>query len=182
MSKLTDMLNKYRRAESVALRVGILDKKTYPDGELVAQVGYINEYGYTGKIPARKQKIYHSVDSDGNMKYGGKFVKASKANLERIVDIPAYDLNIPARPFFRTTIENNRADLPAKVASLMQKHDVETALRLVGEYLSDELQESVITWEEPPNAPSTIRAKGYNAPLRGPDRLLRNSFSYEIEK
>lgn len=137
MSKLTDMLNKYRRAESVALRVGILDKKTYPDGELVANVGYINEYGQG---------------------------------------------NIPARPFFRTTIENNRADLPSKVASLMQKHDIETALRLVGEHLSDELQESVMTWEEPPNAPSTIKKKGYNAPLRGPDRLLRNSFSYEIEK
>lgn len=137
MSKLTDMLNKYRRAESVALRVGIMGDKTYPDGELVANVGYRNEYGQG---------------------------------------------NIPARPFFRTTIENNRADLPSKVASLMQKHDIETALRLVGEHLSDELQESVMTWEEPPNAPSTIKKKGYNAPLRGPDRLLRNSFSYEIEK
>lgn len=139
MSKLTDMLNKYRRTESVALRVGILDKKTYPDGELVAQVGVDNEYG----VPER---------------------------------------NVPARPFFRTAIENNRADLPGKVASLMRQHDVETALRLVGEHLSDDLQESVMTWEEPPNAPSTIKAKGYNAPLRGPDRLLRNSFSYEIEK
>ena len=139
MSKLTDTLNKYRRAESVALRVGIMADKTYPDGVKVAQVGVDNEYG----VPER---------------------------------------NVPARPFFRNTIENNRADLPAKVASLMQKHDVETALRLVGEHLSDELQESVMTWEEPPNRPSTIRAKGYNAPLRGPDRLLRNSFSYEIEK
>lgn len=139
MSKLTDMLNKYRGLDKVALRVGILDQKTYPDGELVAQVGVDNEYG----VPER---------------------------------------NVPARPFFRTTIENNRADLPGKVASLMQQHDVETALRLVGEHLSDELQESVMTWEDPPNAPSTIRAKGYNSPLRGPDRLLRNSFSYEIEK
>lgn len=139
MSKVNAMLDKYRNASSVAMRVGIMGGKTYPDGKTVAQVGFDNEYG----VPHRR---------------------------------------VPARPFFRTTIENNRGVLPSMAASLLKKHDVETALRLMGEHMSDELQESVMTWQEPPNRPSTIAAKGYNAPLRANDRLLRNSFSYEIEE
>lgn len=90
---------------------------------------------------------------------------------------------IPARPFFRQTIANNKKVLPQMIASLIRKGDSpELVLKKVGQHMVDEFTESVQTWREPPNAPSTIRAKGYNAPLRGPDRLLRNSFSYEIEQ
>ena len=88
----------------------------------------------------------------------------------------------PARPFFRSTIASNRAVLPEMIASLLTKHDPETVLRLVGEHMSDELKQAVMTWTDPPNAQSTIDAKGYNAPLRANNRLLRNSFSYEIEQ
>lgn len=88
----------------------------------------------------------------------------------------------PARPFFRSTIANNREVLPEMIASLLKRHDPETVLRLVGEHMSDELKQAVMTWTDPPNAQSTIDAKGYNAPLRANDRLLRNSFSYEIEQ
>lgn len=137
MSKLTQMLDKYRGLERVALRVGIMGGKTYPDGTPVAEVGYVNEYG---------------------------------------TDI------IPTRPFFRSAIANERSVLPQMAASLLGKHDTETALRLVGEHMVGALSDSVQTWSEPPNAPSTIRQKGYNAPLRANDKLLRNSFSYEIEE
>lgn len=139
MSALKKMLDKYRDLDKVALRVGIIEGKTYPDGTGVAQVGFDNEYG----VPER---------------------------------------HVPARPFFRTAIENNRKILPHMAASLINKNDTETALRLIGEHMVGALSDSVQTWSEPPNAPSTIKAKGYNAPLRGPDRLLRNSFSYEIEE
>lgn len=137
MSKLTQMLDKYRGLERVALRVGIMGGKTYPDGTPVAQVGYVNEYG---------------------------------------TDV------IPTRPFFRSAIANERSVLPQMAASLLSKHDPETALRLVGEHMVGALSDSVQTWSEPPNAKSTIAQKGYNAPLRANDKLLRNSFSYEIEE
>lgn len=137
MSALKKMLDKYRGLERVALRVGIMGGKTYPDGTLVAEVGYVNEYG---------------------------------------TDI------IPTRPFFRSAIANERSVLPKMAASLLGKNDPETALRLIGEHMVGALSDSVQTWSEPPNAPSTIREKGYNAPLRANDRLLRNSFSYEIEE
>lgn len=138
MSKLTDMLNKYRNAKSAAVRVGIMDQMTYPDGTGVAQVGFDNEYG----VPER---------------------------------------HVPARPFFRTAISNNRKILPEMMAGLMKKHDVETALKLVGEHMVGELTHSVMTWQDPPNAQSTIDAKGYNAPLRANDKLLRKSFTVELE-
>lgn len=136
MSKLTQMLDKYRKTGNVSMRVGIMGDKTYPDGQFVAMVGYYNEYGTK---------------------------------------------DIPTRPFFRATIESNRKVLPDMIASLLRKHDTETAARLVGDHMVGQLSDSVQTWTDPPNADSTIRQKGYNAPLRETKQLAR-SFSYEIEK
>lgn len=182
MSKLTEMLDKYRKEPKAALKVGIMGDKTYPDGELVAYVGYVNEYGYKGMVPARKQTIYHSINQDGSMRQNGRFVKAAKANLERVVDVPAYELNIPSRPFFRTAVANNKDKLKEIIAKAIKEGGVVYGMRIAGEFMSDQLQESVMTWSEPENAKSTQKAKGYNAPLRANDKLLRNSFTYEIEQ
>lgn len=135
MSKLSEMLNRYRDAGSVRLKVGIMADKTYPDGTKAALVGYLNEYGTK---------------------------------------------DIPARPFFRTAIENNSNVLPKMAASLLSKHEPETVARIIGEHMVGEFTNSVMTWSDPPNAQSTIDQKGFDSPLRANDRLLRNSFSYEI--
>lgn len=134
---LSEKLAQIADQRVVKARVGIVDSATYPDGESVAFVGYVNEYG-TDKIPSR--------------------------------------------PFFRAAIAKNRDELgPMLVKFIGQGKSADEAMRLVCEHMVDELKESVITWEDPPNAASTIRQKGFNAPLRGVDRLLRNSFSYEID-
>lgn len=137
MSKLKEMLDKYRKQDKAVLKAGIMGGKTYPDGTPVAAVGYANEYGTP---------------------------------------------TMPARPFFRSTISSNREKLPQMAAALMEKHGVEETLRLLGEHMTGELTQAVMTWADPPNAESTIAQKGYNAPLRANDRILRNSFTYEIEK
>ena len=134
---LVDRLKKIAEQKTISARVGIIEPMTYPDGELVAQVGYWNEYGTE---------------------------------------------TIPPRPFFRTAVENNRDKLGPMFVRAVQKHEPETAMRMVCEHMVDELKTSVLTWTDPPNAPSTIKSKGYDAPLRGPDKLLRNSFSYEINQ
>ena len=87
---------------------------------------------------------------------------------------------IPSRPFFRTAIANVKNEMVDTIAKSLRSNDVETALRHGGEILTNELKEQVMTWSDPPNAPYTIAQKGYNAPLRGNDRLLRNSFTVEI--
>jgi hypothetical protein len=139
MSKLTDMLDKYRKSGSLGMKVGILADKTYPDGMKVAHVGWINDQG-------------------------------------------APHAHIPSRPFFRETVFRNQAVIPKMVAALLKNNEPETVLRLVGEHMAGEFTDAVMTWKDPPNAQSTIDAKGYDAPLRANDKLLRNSFSYEIEQ
>lgn len=139
MSKLTEMLDKYRNGGSLGMKVGIMGDKTYPDGMKVAHVGWINDQG-------------------------------------------APHAHIPSRPFFRETVFRNKAVIPQMVASLLRNNEPETVLRLVGEHMVGEFTDAVMTWKDPPNAQSTIDAKGYDAPLRANDKLLRNSFSYEIEE
>lgn len=104
------------------------------------------------------------------------------AHVGWINDQGAPHKHIPSRPFFRETVFRNKAVIPKMVASLLKNNDPEIVLRLVGEHMVGEFTESVMTWSDPPNAESTQKAKGYNAPLRANDRLLRNSFTYEIEK
>lgn len=137
MSKLTQMLDKYRNMDTVAVRAGIMGDKTYPDGTKVAHVGFWNDMGTP---------------------------------------------TIPARPFFRQTIANNKKVLAQMIASLINKGDSpEMVLKKIGQHMVGEFTESVQTWREPPNAKSTQREKGYNAPLRETKQLAR-SFSYEIEQ
>lgn len=139
MSKLTEMLDKYRKSGSLGMKVGIMGDKTYPDGMKVAHVGWINDQG-------------------------------------------APHAHIPSRPFFRETVFRNQAVIPKMVAALLKNNEPETVLRLVGEHMVGEFTDAVMTWKDPPNAQSTIDAKGYDAPLRANDKLLRNSFSYEIDQ
>lgn len=139
MSKLTDMLDKYRKSGSIGMKVGIMADKTYPDGMKVAHVGWINDQG-------------------------------------------APHAHIPSRPFFRETVFRNQAVIPKMVAALLKNNEPDAVLRLVGEHMVGEFTDTVMTWKDPPNAQSTIDAKGYDAPLRANDKQLRNSFSYEIEE
>jgi hypothetical protein len=186
MSKLTDMINKIlgrtKSAKNLALKVGIMGDKTYPDGQKVSFVGYVNEYGYKGIVPSRYGMVYHKLDKDGNIANGGRFVKESKASIERQVVIPDYELNIPSRPFFRTAVANNKEALKEAIAKAIRHGGVDFGVRIAGEFMVDALKESVMTWTDPPNAPSTVKSKGYQAPLRANDKLLRNSFTYEIEQ
>lgn len=89
---------------------------------------------------------------------------------------------IPARPFFRSAVASERSVLPQMVAALAPRYSLEHALRMAGEHMVGAFVSSVMTWTDPPNAEYTIAQKGYNAPLRANDRLLRNSFSYEVNK
>lgn len=182
MTKLTDMLDKYRKGGNPKVRAGILEGGTYPDGQSVAYVGYLNEYGYKGFIPGRTQKVYHKLDSEGNIANGGKFAKKKNASIERLVYVPGFELNIPSRPFFRTAISNSRDELKALIAEALRVGGPMHAAHAAGQFMTEQFTESVMTWTDPPNAKSTIRQKGYDAPLRGPDRLLRNSFTYEVEE
>lgn len=88
---------------------------------------------------------------------------------------------IPARSFFRTTIAEKQKDWADSVAKGLQyyKGDIRTALEATGERMADDLQESVLNWKEPPNAPYTIAKKGFNKPLVDTGQMS-DSFGSEV--
>lgn len=82
--------------------------------------------------------------------------------------------NIPPRPFFRTTIRENKDKWIKAVPHLAKQHGTEKALQLIGEHIKGQLTETITTWTEPPNAPATVKKKGFDAPLRDTMTMTRS--------
>ena len=89
----------------------------------------------------------------------------------------------PPRPFFRTMIAKESPSWPGKMEHLAKstKFDGAAVLKLIGEDIAGALQESIANFTDPPNAPSTVKAKGFNKPLVDTGQMLR-AVSYEVKK
>lgn len=89
----------------------------------------------------------------------------------------------PPRPFFRNMIAKHKSEWPEAMAAALRMNDYDAAkaLGLVGEAIKGQLQQSIRDFTDPPNAPSTIRAKGHDHPLIDTRFLLQNP-AVEIEK
>lgn len=87
----------------------------------------------------------------------------------------------PVRPFFRTAIAKGSPQWGEQMAKIARATDYngKRTLGLMGELIKDQVQQSINTWKSPPNAPSTIKRKGFNAPLRDTMVMLR-SVDYEV--
>jgi hypothetical protein len=93
---------------------------------------------------------------------------------------------IPPRPFMRPAVFEHKTDL----TNLLHRQDRQAlrgiqvtmvVLERFGEYVKGLIQEQIINTNEPPNAPSTIKRKGFNAPLRD-THLMLNSVRYQAEE
>lgn len=88
--------------------------------------------------------------------------------------------NIPSRPFFRQTIKEQReAWSNLAINGIRAGYSIEKVMGLVGTQMQTDVQFSILTWTNPPNAPYTIAKKGQNSPLRD-TLLLHDSIKYEI--
>lgn len=89
--------------------------------------------------------------------------------------------DIPPRPFFRKTIAENSPDWGKQAAQLLKSnnYDVDITLNKLGEHIKGQVTEAILTYEDPPNAPSTIKKKGFNAPLRDTGTMSK-LISYEV--
>ena len=74
---------------------------------------------------------------------------------------------IPARPFMRNTIAAHQSEWPKAAAALLKANDYDAkrTLAQVGEGIKGQMQDTIRAGVPPPNAPSTIRAKGFDSPL-----------------
>lgn len=91
---------------------------------------------------------------------------------------------IPERSFIRAYIDENeiriremmRDSLQAVARGVVSK---DTAMRLLGQKIANEMKGRLSAGIPPPNAPSTVKQKGVNAPLVNTGRL-REAIKYRV--
>lgn len=87
---------------------------------------------------------------------------------------------IPPRPFFRQTISEQKSNWTQLAKDAIQMgYSIEHTLGLVGAQMQSDLQYSIMSWTNPPNAPYTVAIKGFNAPLRH-TLLMHDSIKFEV--
>lgn len=89
---------------------------------------------------------------------------------------------IPPRPFFRLMIRKNSAKWPINLRTALTQtgFDAAASLGLVGQEIQEELQDSIRSNTPPPNAPSTVAAKGFDRTLIDTGIML-NSVKHNVK-
>ena len=138
---------------AASVDVGWPGGDTYPDGTPVAQVAAWNEFG----------TLRREIDPDGG---------------EDIISI-----RTPARPFFRNMVSEKSPKWGSAIGALLKKNefDAAKALGAAGEAIKGQLEQSIVDFTTPGNAPSTIARKEFDAPLRDTKRMLR-SIKFVVRK
>ena len=74
---------------------------------------------------------------------------------------------IPARPFFRRMIANEKPNWGKKLNGVLKAtgYDVNQSLSMLGMDIEGALRQSIIDTNDPPNSAATIAKKGFNNPL-----------------
>jgi hypothetical protein len=89
----------------------------------------------------------------------------------------------PARPFFRSAISNDSdewGDVAGK-AAVATNYDGIATLTVVGNQIVESITQSISGWQDPANAPSTVKSKGFNKPLIDTAQMLRAP-TFKIDK
>ena len=91
-------------------------------------------------------------------------------------------VRIPPRPFFRGMIAQDSGRWGSLLAGFLRgSYNSVRALRLMGEHIKDELQQSIVRFTTPENAPSTVKRKGFNKPLIDTG-VMQRAVDYEVVK
>lgn len=89
----------------------------------------------------------------------------------------------PQRPFFRHMIAAKKSGWGVAFGRIAQSsgYNFERTLALMGEGIKDQLTQSIVDFDSPPNAPATIAKKGFNKPLIDTSQMQRAT-GYEVRK
>lgn len=121
--------------------------------------------------------------------YVGFFPKSIYPSGEHIASVAFWNEygtdTIPPRPFFRTAIADNKKKWFKIIKDGVKKNEsnraLERALKEAGHEAVNDVKRSILSWDTPANAPSTIKRKGFNNPLVD-TRTMANSVDMELEK
>ena len=116
---------------------------------------------------------------EGSKYEGGKTV-ASVARYNE------FGLGVPRRSFMRPAVHANKSQLTARLRSeytkaLKDNSNTMDVLDTFGLLVKGFIQNQIINTNYPPNAPSTIKKKGFNAPLRD-TKLMLHSVAHQTEE
>lgn len=179
--KLAEIAARVGKANTV--RVGFLEDATYPDGTPVALVAATNEYGGTVTVPEHDVTVNRKLKSNGEFAQNGRFVKAEKANFSTTHHVEEYTVTIPARPFFRSMIQEHKGEWAGDLGKIVvaAEYDANLALGRMGKHIGEQLQESIRSFNDPGNAKSTIAKKGFDKPLIDSSTMLQ-SVDFEVDE
>lgn len=174
---------KQQLGQKIQMKVGIPKGATYPDGLYIAAIAVQNEFGGVVTIPGHETTLYRSMGKNGEFNKNGRFVKKSKSNFATQAWVPSYTVTIPARPAWRQTVAEHKDEWSGLFMRFVKSggYDVETAFGRLGDVVVGQLRATIKGFNDPPNAPSTIREKGKNNPLID-SGLTISSITYEIIK
>lgn len=87
----------------------------------------------------------------------------------------------PARPFFRSMIEENSPRWGESIAYLAKAHNynARAIFTNMGLGIQAQLVRSIVEWSDPPNAATTVAIKGFNKPLID-EGIMQNSVDFEV--
>lgn len=172
---LTELTRKL--SDNALLKVGFMEGANYEDGNPVAYIAAIQEFGGTANIPAHDVTINRSInEKTGEFNKNGRFVKADKANFQTKHRVEAYSITIPPRPYFRRMIDLGKEHWGKDMAKTIKATDYEPqkAMELIGEQMIGELRESIKANVYHPLAKSTIAQKGHAQQLVDTGNMLRS--------
>lgn len=177
--KLADIAKRIRGGKEVS--VGFFADSKYPDGKPVAYIASIHEFGMTINVPERTQTVYRKLNKDMSFARGGKFVKASVSNYATTHVVPAHQIKIPSRPFFRNMIADKQSTWGGVLAKSLPSlnYDGAQALGVLGTIIQGELQNSIRDIRAPANSAATVAIKGFDNPLIHTGHML-NSVTYSV--
>lgn len=154
-----DAMTKLHGAE---LRVGWFSSAKYPDGTPVPQIAALHEFGGTISVPERQSDVYFHQRADGSV--GRRFVKKEKSNFAQSVKVKAHTIVIPARPFMRPAVADNRAEWRKKLGDrakdvLQGDAPPDHMLDQFGLAVSGDIRKAITKVISPPLSPKTIKRK-----------------------
>jgi hypothetical protein len=89
---------------------------------------------------------------------------------------------VPSRPFFRTMIAAKSPTWGKDIAKLLKYHngDTNVVLGLMGERMTNQLRDSIVSGGWQGNSARTIAKKGFDKPLQDSAIMVREGISYEV--
>lgn len=94
--------------------------------------------------------------------------------------------HIPARPFIRSWVDNNKEQINRTMDSAYNhvvkgKWTAEDAMKRIGEFAESGIRDNIIRGDFEPNKPATIKKKGSDKPLVDIG-TMRKAIRYEVVK